>query len=531
MKRETEARARVDDGSEVGPEQRPELGLIGSQGTLPDERASIALLAVANRQTRRAADSIRSGKPSGEGQDWRIPFKVSIASEEDAKQSALLGCLQELTRIYGEDWANRVPWLPLFGPGNRKQVAFHCWLSLVAWRAAYRELATLPGGVTGRREAGTYWLCVDFEQDEAQKAMQLAQSEFDSDSVDTREPEPSLESKGIRARELRSAKRIVWARFLSPFKGKRQLHANQRRAKLAAIRRARIVCQLLDGHRCSMQSSKLSPILKSLGVEISNGRRSLAAELRANPPSGPFADSPSTTDAACQSGTDRAGYKRATQVSPNSIHQTKSPTMKDAYEVVTNKLIEIMESGQIPWRRQWNSVYKDGPPMNATSENKYRGSNIFLLSLAPFSCNRWVTFKQAKSMGGKVRKGQKAWPVVFWRFFEKKGKDGKPVLDTLGKPEKIPMLRYYMVFNLEQCDGIEIPKNEDYNLIDFTPISRCEGVLRGMPQRPQISHGHSGACYLPAQDRVEMPEKNTFTTEEAYYETTFHELAHATGHK
>lgn len=205
--------------------------------------------------------------------------------------------------------------------------------------------------------------------------------------------------------------------------------------------------------------------------------------------------------------------------------------MKDAYEVVTNKLIEVMESGQIPWRRQWNSVYKDGPPMNATSGNKYRGSNIFLLSLAPFTCNRWVTFKQAKSIGGKVRKGQKAWPVVFWRFFEKKGKDGKPVLDRFGKPEKIPMLRYYMVFNLEQCDGIEIPKNEDYSPIDFTPISRCEGVLREMPQRPEISHGHTGACYLPTQDRVEMPDQDTFKTEEAYYETTFHELAHATGHK
>lgn len=283
MKRDRDRRARVNDRTKAGLGQRSRTEASEGQGRgrgrgrsnhqqeqpTPDERTSIALLAVAGKQARRAANSFRSGKRTGPGKGWRSLFEVTETSEDDARQAAVLSCVQELTRIYGDAWSVRVPWLPPFGPGNRRQVAFLRWISLVAWRSAYRELAALPGGVTGRRETGVYSLRIDIEQDEALKAMHLAQPSADPDYLDS----------GDRARELRRAKRIVWSRFLDPFKGKRQLGANERRAKLAAIRRARIVCQLIDGQGAQLRSDKLGEILKPLGIKTGQGKRSLAGAL------------------------------------------------------------------------------------------------------------------------------------------------------------------------------------------------------------------------------------------------------------
>lgn len=208
-----------------------------------------------------------------------------------------------------------------------------------------------------------------------------------------------------------------------------------------------------------------------------------------------------------------------------------SYTSPDPYQRVTDKLLELLEGGTIPWKKGWQSEYQGGPPISWNTKKQYRGSNYFLLRCAPYSSNGWVTFKQAKAMGGNIRKGSKAWPCVFWKFIQGKDKDGKVVIGENGKPKQIPMLKSYSIFNLEQTEGIEIPKAPDWKPLDFEPISRCENVLAAMPNRPQIKHGGSRACYSSSEDLVKMPERETFTGEEEYYETLFHELVHSTGHK
>lgn len=201
---------------------------------------------------------------------------------------------------------------------------------------------------------------------------------------------------------------------------------------------------------------------------------------------------------------------------------------KDAYDRITEKLIELMEAGTCVWHKPWNSKNAGGPPTNSVSKKVYRGANYMLLSASPYSCNQWVTFKQAQELGGSVRKGEKSWPVVFWKFLTQKDENGAPVYDSNGKEKKIPMLRHFSVFNLEQCDGIEIPKAKEQKDLDFEPISRCEVVVAGMPNRPAIKHGLGQAFYRPSTDEVVMPEKQEFKGEEEYYSTLFHELVHST---
>jgi antirestriction protein ArdC len=92
------------------------------------------------------------------------------------------------------------------------------------------------------------------------------------------------------------------------------------------------------------------------------------------------------------------------------------------------------------------------------------------------------------------------------------------------------MLRYYSVFNVEQCDGIEYPK-PDVPTFEFTPIERAEQIVAGMPNKPEITSGGDSAYYRPSLDQVNMPPKERFERPEYFYDTLFHELTHATGHE
>lgn len=195
--------------------------------------------------------------------------------------------------------------------------------------------------------------------------------------------------------------------------------------------------------------------------------------------------------------------------------------MQRVYEIITNRVIELLEQGTVPWRRPWGGP--DGAPRNLNSGKAYRGVNVFVLSAAGYESPYWVSFKQARQRGGHVRKGEKGMPCVFWNWLEKEDRDS-------GKEVKIPFLRYYTVFNVEQCDNVDYPKAVPVSPT-FEPIEACEAIVSGMPARPPIKHGGARACYRPTTDQVCMPEPTLFEPREAYYATLFHELVHSTGHQ
>jgi antirestriction protein ArdC len=122
----------------------------------------------------------------------------------------------------------------------------------------------------------------------------------------------------------------------------------------------------------------------------------------------------------------------------------------NAYQVVKDRIIELMEQGTVPWRKPWTG---GGEACNLISKWPYRGVDHLLWNTSGYACPYWATFNQIKKKGGKVKKGEKSAPAVFWKWYERE--DPKS-----GEITEKPILRYYRVFNLEQTEGIELPKEE-----------------------------------------------------------------------
>lgn len=191
-----------------------------------------------------------------------------------------------------------------------------------------------------------------------------------------------------------------------------------------------------------------------------------------------------------------------------------------AYDRITDRITALLEQGTVPWHKSWQA--KTGWPRNFVSKKQYRGINVFLLHAMSYESPCWLTFRQASQLGGSVRKGEKACPVVFWKQLAIENKES-------GETDKIPMLRYYHVFNASQCDGLKtstapVPTAEN-------TVSRPEDIVANMPQPPFIKHGMTKAYYSPREDCVGMPARERFERTEDYYSTIFHELVHSTGHE
>ncbi len=189
-----------------------------------------------------------------------------------------------------------------------------------------------------------------------------------------------------------------------------------------------------------------------------------------------------------------------------------------AYELVTNAIIAGLENGKVAWRRPWSTLR----PFNPASKTEYRGVNTFVLSLFAFKDPRWMTFKQIEAMGGKVRKGEKGTPIVFWKHVSYEDKE-------TGAKKSFPLLKHFYVWNVEQVDGLTLPELEQINK-DNQPLEACEQIVQQMPNAPSVNHGGGQAYYSPMMDHVQMPHLEAFENTEAYYGTLFHELGHSTGH-
>jgi len=199
------------------------------------------------------------------------------------------------------------------------------------------------------------------------------------------------------------------------------------------------------------------------------------------------------------------------------------------YEVITDHIISQLEHNEIPWRKPWSG---DAFPRSLQTGNPYRGLNVFMLTcdatIRGYSSPWWVTFKQAKAQGGSVKKGATSTPVVFWKLRKVEDRDEST---EESRTKEIPVLKYYRIFNLDQCTGLEAPAMEqDRKPLDFDPIIQCERIVAEMPRPPTIQHNQPQAYYRASTDVLNMPKPEEFHTHEGYYATLFHELIHSTGH-
>lgn len=204
-----------------------------------------------------------------------------------------------------------------------------------------------------------------------------------------------------------------------------------------------------------------------------------------------------------------------------------------AYQVITDRLVAMLESGTAPWHKPWTGGAASFPK-NMLSKKHYNGINVWMLHMGGFSSAYFLTYKQAKELGGCVRKGEKGLPVVFTKQLPPRSveipTDNGGTESAMDGRTGGRMLRYYTVFNAEQCDGITAPDAANVPTFEHDPIDTAEKILAGMPNRPSISHSGNRACYNPARDAVTMPDANRFEHRPEYYCTLFHELAHSTGH-
>ena len=197
----------------------------------------------------------------------------------------------------------------------------------------------------------------------------------------------------------------------------------------------------------------------------------------------------------------------------------------NVYDLINAKITELLERQLIPWRKPWNA--QSNYPKNLISKKPYRGVNVFLLSCQSYSSPWWLTFKQVQDKGGYVIKGSKSTPVIFWKFLD--NTDSAATSEDTNTTSKIPLLRYYSVFNIEQTEGLAVPEPEETHNV-FDPIAKAEEIVAGMPLIPEIKYSGNRAYYSPALDYIQLPHQHTFNTIEEYYSTAFHEMAHATGH-
>ena len=198
--------------------------------------------------------------------------------------------------------------------------------------------------------------------------------------------------------------------------------------------------------------------------------------------------------------------------------------MPNVYEIVTQRIIQQLQSGTAPWHKPWKVRGKSGLPRNLVTSREYRGVNVWILLSSGFSSPYWLTFKQANLVGGHVRQGSIGFPVVYWKFGTREVEDGDEIIE---KPSVLCC--YYTVFNVEQCEGLRLQPARSTEE-QPQPIEACEQVVAAWVQKPTITHGGDCASYNKVLDCIQMPERESFDSAESYYSVLFHESIHATGH-
>lgn len=199
----------------------------------------------------------------------------------------------------------------------------------------------------------------------------------------------------------------------------------------------------------------------------------------------------------------------------------------DVYSMITERMITLLEAGTVPWKKPWQGG-ESGAPRNLVSLRAYSGINASLLAMAPYSSPFWLTFKQAKDLGGHVKKGEKGYPVIYWNKKEIEKQNAQTGETEAGS---ITFIRYFTVFNLEQTEGIAAPEPEGFAPLHFEPLEACEAIRTGYRGGPEIIHREQRAYYAPRLDTINMPKPETFHSVAVYYATLFHEMTHSTGHE
>ena len=204
----------------------------------------------------------------------------------------------------------------------------------------------------------------------------------------------------------------------------------------------------------------------------------------------------------------------------------------DVFKIVTDRIIEELDHGVIPWHKPWLTI--NGGAFNRVTGRKYSLLNRLMLKHS----GEYATFSQWMKLGGKIRKGEQSEFVVFWKWIDEDFPlENINVSDLSDSPKCIkakrhPVLRYYRVFHISQIDGVA-PITQEESLFKNSPIISADALLRNYINREEIKlikEISDEAYYSPLGDLIHLPDIAQYEHVEEFYSTAFHEAVHSTGH-
>ena len=200
--------------------------------------------------------------------------------------------------------------------------------------------------------------------------------------------------------------------------------------------------------------------------------------------------------------------------------------MADIYQIITDKIISAIETAQTRNEKQWLGQGTPRMPANFQTRRAYSGINALVLLVTAqssgYTSPLWMTFKQATAGGGTIKKGEHGTQIVFFDIKEREETDKET--GEIGI-KKSALLKSYVVFNLDQTEGITAPEV----LSDFQGIEAADVVLTR--SGASITEAGTRAFYSPSHDLITLPARARFVSSEAFYAVALHELTHWTGHK
>lgn len=205
------------------------------------------------------------------------------------------------------------------------------------------------------------------------------------------------------------------------------------------------------------------------------------------------------------------------------------------YEEITGRIVAELEAGRLPWVQPWDSSAVAAPlavPSNAATGRAYSGINVLILWGAVvrhgFSCQSWLTFRQALALGGHVRKGERGTMVVYADRFVPDD-ERRRARDMGEEAQAIPFLKRFTIFSTDQCEGLPQdlgtappPVPEGSILPQVEALIRASGA--------DLRLGGDQAFYSPDLDYVQVPRPEAYFEPINWHRTALHELGHWTGH-
>lgn len=207
---------------------------------------------------------------------------------------------------------------------------------------------------------------------------------------------------------------------------------------------------------------------------------------------------------------------------------------RNIYAEITDRILSELEAGRAPWVQPWaTATAAVGMPFNAVSGRRYSGINILSLWHAiaerRFAGHGFVTFRQARELGGFVRRGEVGTDIIYTRRVATRDERRNAADEGREARATIPFLRHFTVFALEQCDGL--PPDLAGAALPHDPaliVPAADALIRATAADFRI--GGPSAFYSPTHDYVQVPRPQDFFEPINWHRTAFHELAHWSGH-